>query len=180
MENDFSHSRRQFLKQAAIAGAVLPSINLTKNIIGEDQQQPWYRTVTRWESILPKKILKQYDIKWWRGYWKRTSIQGVIINAGGIVAYYPTKIHFHKQAEYLKGSDLFGDLCRAAHEDGLAVFARMDSNRAHQEFYDQHPDWFALDKNGKPYKAGELYLSCVNSPYYNNHIPSFLPDRYQL
>jgi hypothetical protein len=26
---------------------------------------------------------------------------------------------------------LFGELCRATHEEGLAVFAIMDSNRAH-------------------------------------------------
>jgi len=183
MENGFSHSRRTFLKQAAFAGTMVPSLNPTQNIIheissiGANQQLPWYRTVTRWGQVnITEKDPQQYDIDWWRKYWKRTETKGVIINAGGIVAYYPTKIPFHKQAGYLEGKDLFGDLCRAAHDDGLAVFARMDSNRAHQEFYDQYPGWFAVDKNGNPYKAGELYLSCVNSPYYDKHIPSILAE----
>lgn len=183
MENDFHHSRRQFLKQAALAGTVVTSFNPIEHItsgvaaIGAHPPQPWYRTVTRWGQVnITEKDPQQYDITWWRQYWKRTETQGVIINAGGIVAYYPTKIPFHKQAEYLKDNDLFGDLCRAAHDDGLAVFARMDSNRAHKEFYDQYPGWFAVDKNGKPYKAGELYLSCVNSPYYDKHIPSILTE----
>jgi hypothetical protein len=183
MENGFSHSRREFLKHAAIAGTIIPSLNPTENIlnefssIGADPQLPWYRTVTRWGQVnITEKDPQQYDIAWWRKYWKRTETQGVIINAGGIVAYYPTKIPFHKQAEYLQGKDLFGDLTRAAHEDGLMVFARMDSNRAHQDFYDQYPGWFAVDKNGNPYKAGELYLSCVNSPYYDKHIPSILAE----
>ena len=57
-------------------------------------------------------------LNWWRNQWKKTQIQGVVINAGGIVAYYPTKIPYHYQAQYLQGRDLFGDLCRAAHEDG--------------------------------------------------------------
>jgi hypothetical protein len=38
------------------------------------------------------------------------------------------------------------------------------------------PDGFAVDQNGNPYKAGELYFSCVNSPYYNKHIPSILTE----
>lgn len=145
--------------------------------MGADPQQPWYRKLTRWGQVnITEKDPAQYDITFWRRYWKQTNTQGVVINAGGIVAYYPTKVPFHKQAQYLNGRDLFGELTKAAHEDGLAVFARMDSNRAHQEFYDQYPTWFATDKSGKPYKAGDLYLSCVNSPYYNTHIPSILKE----
>jgi hypothetical protein len=41
-------------------------------------------------------------------------------------------VPLHRQAEYLGGRDL-GKFA-AAHEDGL-VFARMDLNRAHEEFY---------------------------------------------
>ena len=75
---------------------------------------------------------------------------------------------------------MFGDLCRAAHEDGLAVFARMDSNRANEELYKAHPDWFALDAKGKPYKAGDLYITCISGPYYKEHIPSILKEIYEL
>ena len=173
-------TRRQFIRQSAIAGGFIASFDpsaLALKELSHFNDEPWFRRVTRWGQVnITEKDPQQYDIAWWRQYWKRTETQGVIINAGGIVAYYPTKIPFHKQAEYLKGTDLFGDLCRAAHEDGLAVFARMDSNRAHQEFYEQYPGWFAVDKNDKPYKAGELYLSCVNSPYYDKHIPSILTE----
>lgn len=180
MDKPIHPTRRQFIKQSAIAGSFIISIDpssLAVKELSEFNNDPWFRRVTRWGQVnITEKDPQQYDIAWWRKYWKRTETQGVIINAGGIVAYYPTKIPFHKQAEYLKGTDLFGDLCRAAHEDGLAVFARMDSNRAHKEFYEQYPGWFAVDKNGQPYKAGELYLSCVNSPYYDKHIPSILTE----
>jgi len=183
MKNNFHHSRRQFIRQSAIAGSLITSFDpasiALKSIsdLADNPEQSWFRTVTRWGQVnITEKDPQQYDISWWRQYWKRTETKGVIINAGGIVAYYPTKVPFHKKAEYLKDKDLFGDLCRAAHEDGLVVFARMDSNRAHQEFYDQYPGWFAVDKNGNPYKAGELYLSCVNSPYYDKHIPSILTE----
>lgn len=147
----------------------------------DQAEVPWYRRVTRWGQVnITEKDPPHYDIDWWRQYWKRTQTQGVIINAGGIVAYYPTKVPLHRQAHYLNGRDLFGDLCRAAHADGLAVFARMDSNRAHEEFYKAHPDWFAVNAQGQPYKAGNLFITCVNSPYYKEHIPAVLREIAQL
>ena len=53
-----------------------------------------------------------------------------IVNAGGIVAYYPSRFPLHHRAEFLNGRDLFGELTKAAHDDGIFVMARMDSNRA--------------------------------------------------
>ncbi|MBA4409239.1 MAG: beta-galactosidase [Bacteroidota bacterium] len=178
------HSRRSFLKKTAAASVLLAGGDLlTFGTITPfskretTDETPWYRRVTRWgQTNITEKDPAHYDIAWWRNYWKETQTQGVIINAGGIVAYYPSNVPLHRQAQFLEGRDLFGDLCRAAHEDGLVVFARMDSNRAHEEFYKAHPDWFAIDKNGNPYKAGELFITCVNSPYYNEHIPSILTE----
>ena len=138
---------------------------------------PWYRRVTRWgQTNITEIDPQQYDIDWWRRHWKRTLTQGVIVNAGGIVAYYPSQVPFHRPAEHLKGRDLFGELCRAAHQDGLAVLARMDSNRAQEDLFQAHPDWFARDAAGNPYRAGELFITCVNSPYYEEQIPAILRE----
>jgi hypothetical protein len=52
----------------------------------------------------------------WRAYWKRTGIQGTIINTGGIMA--STKFPLHHRAEFLNGRDLYGDVANAAHDDG--------------------------------------------------------------
>ena len=177
-------SRRSFLKTVTGASILLATpdlLNLNSpgmlNSISPPQEKPWYQRVTRWGQInITEKDPVQYDISWWRSFWKETGTKGVVINAGGIVAYYPTRIPLHRQAQYLGGRDLFGELSRAAHDDGLVVFARMDSNRAHQEFYEAHPDWFAVDAAGNPYKAGDLYISCVNSPYYQEHIPGILTE----
>lgn len=177
-------SRRSFLKQSAMGTLALAGSGIftlaAKNPDIADHpatDKPWYLRVKRWGQInITEKDPPQYDVPWWRSYWKQTGTEGVIINAGGIVAYYPTRIPLHRKAEYLQGRDLFGELCHAAHEDGLAVFARMDSNRAHEEFYQAHPDWFAVDGSGKPYKAGDLYISCINGPYYETHIPAILKE----
>lgn len=173
--------RRDFIKKTATAAWLLttglPAITARGAAEPATPSTPWYRTVTRWGQVnITEKDPQQYDISWWRNYWRRTGTRGIIANAGGIVAYYPTKIPLHRKAEYLGEGDLFGDLCHAAHADGLAVFARMDSNRAHEDFYQAHPDWFAVDKNGNPYKAADLYIACVNSPYYGEHLPLILRE----
>src|SRR5512140_957379 len=173
-------TRRDFLKQAALATAAAAATGPTLTSPAAPSSKPdvpSYRRTLRWGQTNITEIDPQrYDIPWWRAYWKRTETQGVVVNAGGIVAYYPTRIPLHRQAQQLGGRDLFGELCRAAHEDGVVVFARMDSNRAHEEFYQAHPDWFALDAAGKPHQAGELFVTCVNSPYYNEHIPAILRE----
>jgi Hypothetical glycosyl hydrolase 6 len=179
-------SRRSFLKKIAAVTATLVSADFVTfateapaidDNIAHTNELPWYRRITRWgQTNITEKDPQQYDIAWWRKQWKRTRIQGVIINAGGIVSYYPSKVPLHHPAQFLNGRDLFGELCRAAKEDGLAVFARMDSNRAGEEFYRAHPDWFAVDVNGKPYRAGDLYITCVNGPYYKEHIPAILRE----
>jgi len=187
---DFQNSRRDFLKKATVstlsmAGASIlaplsDSVAATASS-ASSQTEPWFRRTTRWgQTNITEKDPLTYDIEWWRGHWKKTQVQGVIINAGGIVAYYPTKIPYHYQAQFLQGRDLFGDLCKAAHKDGLIVFARMDSNRANGDFYKAHPDWFAINANNEPYRADELYVSCINSPYYREHMPAILTEIWKM
>ena len=138
---------------------------------------PWYRRSVRWgQTNLTEIDAKRFDLRWWRAQWRRTAIQGVVINAGGIVAYYPTTVPLHRRSEFLGDRDLFGELRRAAKEDGLAVYARMDSNRAGEDFYQAHPEWFAHDAAGQPYQVTNRYVACVNSPYYDDYIPAILRE----
>lgn len=138
---------------------------------------PWYRRTLRWgQTNITELDPMRYDIGWWRQHWRRTQVQGVILNAGGIVAYYPSAQPLHYQAEFLHGRDLYGELVAAAREDGLTVLARMDSNRATADFYDTHPDWFAVDADGTPFRAGDRYEACINSDYYEAYLPSILRE----
>lgn len=144
---------------------------------GQRKASPWYLRAYRWgQTNITEKDPIRYDIPWWREHWKRTETQAVIINAGGIVAYYPSKFPLHHRAEFLNGRDLYGELADAAHKDGLFVMARMDSNRTAEDFYQAHPDWFARDKEGKPYRAADKYIACINSPYYDEYLPAVLTE----
>ena len=159
-------TRREFLS-SGMALALAPKTAAT----------PWYRRAYRWgQTNITEADPAAYDVAWWRAYWRRTRVQGVIINAGGIVAYYPSDVSHHHRAETLGDRDLYGELARAAHDDGLAVFARMDSNRADEHFYVEHPDWFAVDHDGRPYRAEDKYIACVSSPYYDEFLPEILRE----
>src|SRR5438477_7278142 len=156
-------TRRDFIEAGAASAAGVAAL-----CAQAASTVPWYRRVYRWgQTNITERDPVRYDISWWRDYWKRTRIQGVIINAGGIVAYYPSQFPLHHRAEFLDGRDLYGELAKAAHEDGLAVLARMDSNRTAEDFFKAHPDWFARRQSGDPYRAEDKYVTCVNSAYYD-------------
>jgi hypothetical protein len=142
-----------------------------------DSTRPWYRRTYRWgQTNLTEVDPIRYDAGWWREHWRRTRVQGVIVNAGGIVAYYPSRSALHYRALHLGDRDFYGEIVAAAREEGLAVLARMDSNRAGAPFYFEHPDWFAVDAEGRPYRAEDRYIACVNSGYYEEFLPEILRE----
>lgn len=137
----------------------------------------WYRDAIRWgQTNLTEIDPVRYDRDWWRQHWRNTRIQGVIVNAGGIVAYYPSALDLHHRAEHLGERDLFGEIVEDARAEGLAVIARMDSNRADYRAYLEHPEWFTRDADGEPYRAGELFITCINSAYYDEHLTAVLKE----
>lgn len=140
-------------------------------------RRPWYEWALRWgQTNLTEIDPIRYDAALWREQWRRTRVQGVIVNAGGIVAYYPSRLSLQHRAEHLGERDLYGEIVAAAREDGLAVLARMDSNRADMRMYVEHPEWFAVDADGRPYRAESLYIACVNSAYYDEFLPEVLRE----
>jgi hypothetical protein len=174
-----TENRREFVRQAA-AAVTLSASALTlpvREAASSAAESPWFRRCLRWgQTNLTEIDPERFDLAWWREYWKRTQVQGVIVNAGGIYAYYPSRFTLHHRAARLGNRDLYGEIARAAHEDGLAVLARMDSSRAREDLYRAHPDWFARDLEGNAYRAGEHYITCVSGPYYQEYLPGILRE----
>lgn len=178
-------SRRAFLKRAGLAGVSLAGFGLCGVVGGVPSRErsgpaaplPWYRRALRWgQTNINELDPTRYDIPLWQDYWKRTRVQAIIVNAGGIVAFYPSKFPLHRRAKFLGDRDLFGDLTRAARAQGISVIARMDSGGAGEEFYAAHPDWFAVDAGGKPFRSRDLYVACVNGPYFREYLPDILRE----
>ena len=121
-------TRRDFLTECASAATMIAGVDLgalaassvegqtDDAAAGASQAVPWYRRAVRWGQTNIREIdSTDYDVTWWRQHWKRTQTQGVIINAGGIVAYYPSKFPLHYRAAGLGDRDLYGEIARAAH-----------------------------------------------------------------
>jgi hypothetical protein len=143
----------------------------------DDTGRPWFRRTRRWvQTNLNEQDPAAYDAAFWTDYWKRVRAQGVIVNAGGIVAFYPSRFPWHHRALALGGRDLFGEILAAARAAGLTVLARMDSTRTYEDVFRDHPEWFARDADGRPFQAGDLYTVCVNGPWVRECIPQVLRE----
>ena len=134
-------SRRRFLRDSAATALVIGGARVVEPGIAQAPQTsgrvPWYRRAYLWgQTNITEKDPTRYDIAWWREQWKRTQVQAVIINAGGIVAYYPSKFPLHHRAEFLGGRDLFGELTKAAalSETPAAIYCFRDRDGREIDF----------------------------------------------
>lgn len=88
----------------------------------------------------------------------------VLLNAGGIIASYPTDLPFHYQSPYLKGDSLrrIVDLC---HEKGIRVLARTDFSKVQRSLYEEHPEWAFRTKEGQVMEYNGYVQTCINGDY---------------
>ena len=134
--------------------------------------EPWYQRTFLWGQVnLTEDDPVRCDLSFWQDYWKKTSVEGVIINCGGIVSYYRSRFSYQYKAQGLGEQDYFGLWNRAAREAGLTVIARMDINCTTKEMYDRYPEWYCRDREGRPILSQGRYMACVNGGYYQEFIP---------
>jgi hypothetical protein len=107
-----------------------------------------------------------------------------LVNMGGIVAQYPTRVAFHYPSRYLPpGRDLLGEVLKEAHGRSIRVVGRFDMSKTQKPVYDAHPEWFFTRANGQPYIYNDLYSTCINGGYYRQHALEILGealDRYDV
>ncbi len=85
--NNSSNSRRDFLKKSVAGRAIVDPSNPfamhAKNLPFVDnpgKELPWFQRVTRWGQInITEKDPAQYDISWWRSFWKQTNTEGIVV-----------------------------------------------------------------------------------------------------
>lgn len=92
------------------------------------------------------------------------SANTLIINAGGIMAFYPTKLEYQYTNPYMK-EDMLGDVIAKCHENGIKVIVRFDFSRAHKSIFEKQPDWFYLSPKGERIVNDDMYVISINAPY---------------
>jgi hypothetical protein len=141
---------------------------------------PWYQTMRRCGQVnFNERDPIELNIGEWLDYWTSLKINALLLNGGGILAFYPTRVPYHHKSRYLGSRDLFGDFTRAAKSRGLRVVARMDCNYAWEEAWKAHPEWFERDADGAPVRHDQstwLYKTCMYSTYFTEQMPAILRE----
>jgi hypothetical protein len=169
-----SMTRRQFMVTGVGSLALTPSHGVPR--LSPDPEKPWYTTMRRCGQInFNETDPLTLDADAWMNYWASLQVNAVLLNGGGIVAFYPTEVRYHHRSEYLGSRDLFGEMTAAARKRGIRVVARMDCNYAYAEALEAHPEWFERNRDGSPREETEcpwLFKTCMFSTYFTQQMPA--------
>ncbi|HYK89057.1 MAG TPA: alpha-amylase family protein [Acidobacteriota bacterium] len=169
-ETPASLNRRDFITLSS------SSIILAASGLSFSAEKPWYETMRRCGQInFNERDPLTFDVKAWADYWASLKVNAVLLNGGGIVAFYPTRIPYHHRSEFLGERDLFGEMVAAIKKRGMRVVSRMDCNYAYEEALKAHPEWFERNRDGAPRRHSEstwLFKTCMFSPYFTDQMPS--------
>jgi len=142
--------------------------------------KPWYETMRRCgQTNFNERDPELLDIAWWIDYWTGLKLDALLLSAGGIMAFYPTKIPYHHKSAYLGSRDLFGDFAKAAKQRGIRVVARLDCNYAYEEAFKARPEWFERNDKGEAIRHNEspwLYKTCMYSSYFTEQMPAIIRE----
>jgi hypothetical protein len=168
-------SRREFIALSAPALIVVSAGKLKANA-GQDDGKPWYAVMRRCGQInFNERDPLTMDTNAWADYWASLKVDAVLLNGGGIVAFYPTQVPYHHRSEFLGSRDLFGEMVAASKKRNLRVVARMDCNYTYEEALKAHPEWFERNRDGSPRRHNEstwLYKTCMFSTYFTEQMPA--------
>jgi hypothetical protein len=184
---DSSVPRRDFLRNAALAGSALALSSHSSEASPAAEAAPWFDRPMRWAQLtLAENDPGQYDLQFWLDYFRRTHSDAACLSAGGCVAYYPTQIPLHYRSQWLGSGDPFGDLVAGCRKLNMVVLARTDPHAAHQDVYDAHRDWIAVDAEGhtrRHWAMPELWVTCALGPYnleFMTDVTREIVTRYQV
>ncbi len=172
-----SADRRSFLKAGALAGAALSGIRAPGAQPASDNL---FDRPMRWAQLtLVEDDPPKFDLNFWLDYFRRIHADAACLSAGGCVAYYPTKIPLHHRSAWLGDRDPFGDLVAGCRKLNMVVIGRVDPHAVHQDVYDAHPKWIAVDEEGRKrrhWESPELWVTCGLGPYNFEYITGVIKE----
>lgn len=161
-------NRREFLQGSAGASLAIGLNGMAAPLASGEVD--WFDRPMRWAQLnLTEDDPAKMDVPFWLDYFKRIHADAACLTAGGVVAFYPTKIKFHHRSQWLPGHETFlSDVIGGCRKQNMVVLARTDPHATYQDVYDAHPDWIAVDANGKKRPHPDypnMWLTCALGPY---------------
>jgi len=169
--------RREFLEAAAAAGAsalIDPRTMEPAQTSAPTARNPFERAMRWGQLAFVENDPGRYDPGFWLDFFTRTHCDAVTLSAGGVVAFYPTRVPFHHRSAWMKeGTDPFGELAGACRQRGMLVLARVDPHAVGDDARTAHPEWIAADDKGQPrrhWADPTLWVTCALGPRNFEHM----------
>ena len=200
-------NRRTFLKSSLKSGAVLPLAGSLPAFAAADGGSAEQNAATPEPTLLtlPARLapldpasltwqqrirrvgqtnMTEHDpavmnIEQWADFWHAAGADMVFVSVTGILAYYPSKVPFHKHGKYLHGRDFFGECTTAAKKRGMRVVARMSPDLNWPDALAAHPEWAMRYPDGSVQHNGEqpqLFRTCMFSSYMDDYVPAIMRE----
>ncbi len=158
----------------------MPGAALAGPLFGAPAETPWQRKIRRVGQLnMTEHDPVGLDVEEWANYWANLKVDAVLVSVTGILAFYQTKVPFHRKGKYLGDRDFFGDCCSAAKKRGIHVIARMSPDLNWEDAVAAHPEWFQMDQQGKVVHHNEdvrLFRTCMFSTYMTDYVPAIMRE----
>lgn len=168
-----SFSRREFLVVPVAGG-------LTGSLFGAQTDIGWQRRIRRLGQLnMTEHDPVEMNVEEWADYWASLKVDAVLVSVTGILAFYQTKVPFHRKGKYLGNRDFFGECCAAAKKRGLHVVGRMSPDLNWADALQAHPEWFQRDAEGRALALNEdprLFRTCMFSTYMTDYMPAIMRE----
>jgi Hypothetical glycosyl hydrolase 6/Beta-galactosidase trimerisation domain len=142
--------------------------------------QPWQQRVRRvGQTNMTEHDPAVMNIEEWANYWHSAEADIVFISVTGILAFYPSKVPFHRHGKFLNGRDFFGECVAAAKKRNMRVVARMSPDLNWGDALEAHPEWAMRYKDGSVQFSGEeprLFKTCMFSSYMDDYVPAIMRE----
>ncbi|MBN8824939.1 MULTISPECIES: hypothetical protein [unclassified Spirosoma] len=152
------------LGQARSSASKAQSFDITQLNPGSYDGSWWNRSPVRLIQTNLREIDALMDTDAYVQSMVDASATVVMLNVGGIVANYPSKLTYHFVNQHMKG-DLVGDLVRKLHAKGIKVIGRFDFSKINETFATQKPDWLYVGTNGQHVNYNGQVHTCINGGY---------------
>src|SRR5438046_2425423 len=95
-------NRREFLACSAAAGVTaVPTPRAPRLRAAAAPPAPWYATMRRCGQLnFNERDPLTLDVGAWAEYWASLRVNALLVNGGGIMAFYPTAVPYHHRSAF--------------------------------------------------------------------------------
>src|ERR1019366_1674457 len=138
-----SMNRRDLLRAGLAAMPLASGVAIPAGQPAAAANVPWQRKIRRLGQLnMTEHDPVALNVEEWADYWASLKVDAVMVSVTGILAFYQTKVPFHRKGKFLGDRDFFGECCAAAKKRGIHVIARMSPDLNWEDAVDAHPEWF--------------------------------------